>query len=252
MPAGIAAETFALARARAVSLERARGGIGTLGEKTLHAVLKYYYEADEARHEVKIGPFVADIVGEDGIVEIQTRSFERLRKKLEAWLEVCAVTVVYPIPNQKWLLWIDGETGEITKKRKSPKRGGIHDALPELYKIRQLLSHPNFALCIALVDLEEYRRLDGWSRDKKRGSTRCERIPVGLAGEHLFRCPGDYLAFVPGSLAERFTTRDLARAVKIPLRTAQTGLNILHHLGAVRRVGKQGNLYVYERAPQIL
>ena len=58
-------------------------GIGTLSEKTLHAVLKRYYEPYGDNHEVKIGGYVADIVGEHGIIEIQTRNFDRLRKKLE-------------------------------------------------------------------------------------------------------------------------------------------------------------------------
>jgi len=221
--------------------------IGTLGEKTLHAALKAWYEADESRHEIKIGAYVADIEAGGRIVEIQTRGFERLRKKLAAWLDDYPVTVVYPIPNVKWLLWIDEQTGEATKKRKSPKRGSIYDAAAELYKIKQLLGHPNLTLCVALVDLEETRFLNGWSRDKKRGSTRCDRIPLGVAGEVYFNGPADYLAFVPEGLCAQFTTRDLSACVKISLRAAQTTLHILHHLGVLRRVGKQGNLHVYER-----
>ena len=36
-------------------------GIGTLSEKTIHAVLKNYYEPNIDYHEVVIGKFVADI-----------------------------------------------------------------------------------------------------------------------------------------------------------------------------------------------
>ncbi len=46
------------------------GGIGTLGEKTLHSVLKNYFEPDESRHEVKIANYVADIAAENSIIEI--------------------------------------------------------------------------------------------------------------------------------------------------------------------------------------
>ena len=100
--------------------EHIRAGIGTYGEKTVHAVLKNYFEPYPDSHERKIGGYVADIVGEDGIIEIQTGSFERLRKKLEAFLAVRRVTVVYPIPRKKWLIRIDPKTGEQGKKRKSP------------------------------------------------------------------------------------------------------------------------------------
>ena len=64
---------------------RGQNGIGTLGEKTLHAALKAYYEPDAESHEIKIGRYIADIVGENGIIEIQTQSFDKLRKKLEAF-----------------------------------------------------------------------------------------------------------------------------------------------------------------------
>ncbi|MDF2567294.1 MAG: hypothetical protein K0R90_750, partial [Oscillospiraceae bacterium] len=106
-----------------IDRQREKNGIGTLSEKTLHAVLKQYFEPFLANHETKIGSFVADIVGEDGIIEIQTCGFDKLRKKLDAFLPVCKVTVVYPVTNIKWLSWIDERTGEITQKRKSPKQG---------------------------------------------------------------------------------------------------------------------------------
>lgn len=84
-----------------IHIEREQNGIGTLGEKTLHAVLKQYYEPDKTNHERKVGSFVADIVTDSGIIEIQTRAFDKLRKKLAEFLEIAAVTVVYPIPKTK-------------------------------------------------------------------------------------------------------------------------------------------------------
>ena len=38
-----------------------QNGIGTLREKTIHSVLKYYYAPDPVYHEIKIGSYVADI-----------------------------------------------------------------------------------------------------------------------------------------------------------------------------------------------
>ena len=78
---------FLQARKEALGRVGGAGGIGTLSEKALHAALKSYYEPDFESREVKVGSFVADIVGENGIIEIQTRGFDRLGRKLDAFLE---------------------------------------------------------------------------------------------------------------------------------------------------------------------
>ena len=69
---------FLQARKEALGRVGGAGGIGTLSEKALHAALKSYYEPDFESREVKVGSFVADIVGENGIIEIQTRGFDRV------------------------------------------------------------------------------------------------------------------------------------------------------------------------------
>lgn len=232
---------------------RTQHGIGTLGEKTIHAVLKRYFDPNEENHEIKVGSHVADIVGEDGITEIQTRSLNRLEKKLSLWLKLCSVTVVYPVVRQKWLFWVDEGTGEVTKKRKSSKTGTYSDALRELYRIKKHLCHPSLTIRLMLLDVEEYRLLNGWSADKKKGSTRMERIPVALAGECILRRPADYLNLLPESLPEPFTSKDLKQCARLSQGTAQMGLNVLHSVHAVERTGKQGNAYLYRKinAPAI-
>ena len=232
---------------RVMSSERECRGIGTLGEKTLHAVLKQYFKPDRASLETRVGSFIADIVTDNSIVEIQTRAFDKLRKKLIEFLDQSPVTVVYPIPKTKWLLWIDEQTGEVSKKRKSPKQGRIYDAIPELYKIKPMLSHPNFRLCLVMIDVEEYRYLNGWSGDKKKGSTRCDRVPVDIVEEIYISKTSDYIKFVPSELNTQFTSKDYKNVTHANLRTSQTALNILTNIGIVKRVGKQGNLYLYER-----
>lgn len=53
---------FEEAKLRALLHLQDRSGIGTLGERSLHAVLKYWIEPDERRHEVKLPcGLVADI-----------------------------------------------------------------------------------------------------------------------------------------------------------------------------------------------
>ena len=228
-------------------------GIGTLGEKTLHAELKRLFEPDTAAHEIRVGPYIADIVGESGIIEIQTGNFSRLRPKLTAFLEAAQVTVVYPITHFKWLLWVEPESGGVSSRRKSPRAGNYPDAMWELEKIKALLTHPNLRLCLLLVDLEEYRLRDGWSKDKKRGSHRYERIPLALAGRldlravEDWRSPEAQAAFFPPGLPEPFTSKDYAKAARLSINAAQTALRVLSAMSAAERCGKKGNLYLYER-----
>lgn len=237
---------FDAAREKIIGKNRERQGIGTLSEKTMHAVLKNYYAPDEDMHEIPIENYVADIYTGSEIVEIQTRAMNRMRKKLEAFLPLYPVTIVYPIPREKWLYWIDEETGEVSQKRKSPKKGNPYLAFIELYKIRPFLSNPNLRLRLDLIDMEEYRLLNGWSRDKKKGSERYDRIPTAFVEEVSIDCIRDYMQLIPYELPEQFTVKEFAKCAKIPARLAGTVLLIFHDLELVRRIGKNGNSYIYE------
>ena len=169
-----------------------------------------------------------------------------MRRKLDAFLKIYPVTIVYPIPHVKWLLWIDEESGEMSPKRKSPKKGNPYVAFKELYKIRPFLKNENLRFRFALIDMEEYRLLNGWSRDKKKGSERYDRIPVQFVEEVCIERREDYMQFIPFDLLEPFTTKDFSKSAKIPLSLAQTVLLILTDLEIVDRVGKQGNSYLYK------
>ena len=239
-------DRFKAACEAVIGKDRQKNGIGTLGEKTLHAVLKEYFEPHKENQEVRVGNYVADIVGENGVIEIQTRQFNKLLKKLECFLEYCNVTVVYPIPQVKYLSWIDMDTGEVTAKRKSPKKGSIYDAAAELYRIKYTLDNPRMNLCLCLLEVEETRYLNGWSRDKKRGSSRCDRVPTGLNGEIYLRCPEDYRIFIPEGLDSEFTSGVFSKAAHISLKTAQTMLNLLSYLEIVEKVGRESRSIVYK------
>lgn len=239
-------QAFEEAKRKIVGVDRVRYGIGTLSEKTVHAILKNYYEPDEDKQEIPIEKYVADIYRNGEILEIQTRHFYKMRDKLNSFLSLYPVTIIYPIPREKWVIWIDEETGELTKKRKSPAKGNPYVAFQELYKIKTYLKHPNLRLKLVLLDMEEYRLLNGWSKDKKKGSTRYDRIPTTLVEEIEINCIQDYMQFVPYDIPEEFTTKDFAKAARIPTALSQMVLNILYDLGIVTRTGKQKNAYVYE------
>ena len=109
-------ERFLEACRWATSRENTRQGIGTLGEKTLHSAVKYYFQPDPDMREVPVGPFVADALVDGGVVEVQTRSLYRLCPKLEYFLAQGKATVVYPVPAKKTVVWISPE-GDMTPPR---------------------------------------------------------------------------------------------------------------------------------------
>lgn len=238
-------EAFEAARKKVIGVDRKRSGIGTLSEKTVHAILKNYYEPDEEKQEIPIENYVADIFSDGEIMEIQTRQFNKMRNKLSAFLPLYPVTIVYPIPREKWIIWIDEESGELSQKRKSPAKGNVYLAFIELYKIKMYLKNPNLRVKLVLMDMEEYKLLNGWSRDKKKGSSRYDRIPTELVEEVDITRIEDYMQFVPYDLEEEFTSKEFAKAAHIPVKLAQTVLNILYDLGTVTRTGKNGREYLY-------
>lgn len=241
-------ELFAQACDKIINQERVRRGIGTLSEKTVHAVLKNFYEPDPCHQEIPVGNFVADILRDDEIIEIQTRNMKVMRRKLDYFLDIYPVTIVHPVIHTKWLYWIDEETGEVSGKRKSPKTGTRFDAFYELYQIKKYLTHPNLQLCLPLIDVEEYRLLNGWSHDRKKGSTRYDRIPKALVDEIFIGSPQEYDCMIPDGLPAEFSVKDFAKSSKLAPRYAQTGVQILKYLGVIRQIRKEGRAYIYQRS----
>lgn len=238
-------EAFVNAKDKIIGKAHNNKGIGTLSEKTLHAVLKLYYEPDEDKHEVAMSGYYADIYNDKGIIEIQTRQLNKLRDKLSVFLQDYHVTVVYPLPFNKWLSWVNPDNGEVQGRRKSPRHFTEYDAFYELYKIKSYLKNPNLSINLVLMDMEEYKLLNGWSYDKKRGSTRYDRVPAGIRRIVRFDRIEDYMQLVPADLKEEFTVKDFAAAAGVGVEAARYTLNILNYLEIVKRMGRVKNGYVY-------
>ncbi len=226
--------------------EKEKSGIGTQSEKSLHAILKRYFERDTAFHEIKVGKQIADIARDGEIIEIQTRELYRLKKKLSTFLVENRVTVVYPVIAKKRLFWLEPNTGEVKSSRKSSKGGQAVDALAELYGLREYIKDKNFHFCVMLLEVNEYRILDGYGKDKKKRATKADTIPYALSDEMYFDCAEDYKIFLPEALPQKFTSKDYGKIVGCPLWIAQRALNILSCLGLIREVGKDGRYKQYE------
>ena len=172
-----------------------------------------------------------------------------MRKKLEAFLEVTHVTVVHPVVHHKWGSWLDPESGETTKPRKSPKTGTLYDAFWELGGISDLLLHPNLTVCLVMLDMEEVRFLDGWGNGGKRGSSRCDRFPKALLSETFLAGQDAYRALLPDSLPEVFTRKELAAAAHVRMEQRGIGalLRVFKATGVLIEDGTQGREKLFRR-----
>ncbi len=211
-------------------------GIGTYKEKRMHAALKRFICPDLSCHEVDMGErYVADALLGDDIYEIQTGSFFPLSKKLDYYMKNTdkRVTVVHPIAVKKKVIWIDPESGEA---RSSPARRdtrALYKFAEELIYLSEWLGDPRLRLELLLISEEEYRYLDGWSLNKKRGSHRYERLPVELDDRLILSCPDDFSVLLPPSLGKSFTAAEYEKAVSLRRRRLWRALNGLCRAGVL-------------------
>ena len=234
---------FYLAIARVTGTEE-KNGIGTLSEKPLHKILKYYFETDGSKHEVKILGSVADVFNGKEIFEIQTGSFFPLVKKLKKFLPEYKLTVVHPIIAEKNLIWVDKETGKTSEPKKSPKRGRYTDALPELYHLGDLFRNENLTVKLLLLSADEYKYLDGYGESKKRRATKIARLPRRLLGEYDLKTVSDVAALLP-ILPTVFTAKEFSKALALRGRKSYYALKVLCSLGIAEKAGKDKNAFLY-------
>src|SRR5512138_1933319 len=100
-------------------------GINTFNEKSLHASLKQWYAGPGDQLEVRVDGYIIDLVRGDLLVEIQTSSVSKLKRKLARLAENHAVRLVFPVALEKWIVRQPTAEGENPQRRKSPKRGRV-------------------------------------------------------------------------------------------------------------------------------
>ncbi len=221
--------------------------IGTLSEKLVHRALKFYIEPDESKHEVLVLGSVADVMNEDGIFEIQTRSFEKIVPKLEKLLKEYKVTVIYPLVASLYINYIDRENGEVTARKKSPKHDTINRAACELYKLAELLPHENLKIRLIFLHIEDFRRKADKKAWQKLSESLIKRIPSAVERETELALPRDYKIFLPEGLGEEFTAKELSALIKLDSRRTHNTLTLLLKLGIIERCGSLARAFVYRK-----
>ncbi len=221
------------------------GGIGTYGEKMLHRTLKFYFEPDTRYHEVSHLGSVADILNDDGVIEIQTRSFNKLVPMLERFLSEDKVTVVFPIIESKYICRVDTESGESKPPRKSRKRGRAIDSLSEISMIRRFIPNSNLRILLVFVDVIETRLLNGKLKVGRKRTEKINCVPTALNSVIELCSPGDYLAVLPDNLPESFTASEFEACTRLRGIGAHGALMLLLQLGILTREREGGKAFVY-------
>jgi hypothetical protein len=220
--------------------------IGTMREKSLHAKVKQWYAQPGDSVEVPVDGFVIDIVRKEWLIEIQTRNFGQMKRKLLTLIEEHPVRLVYPIASEKWIVRVKADGHTQLSRRKSPKRGRLEHLFDELVSFPELVVHPNFELEVLFVRLEQILCDDGkgsWRR--KRWSIYDYRL-LGVVERARLTSPADFVPLLTDALPRPFTNQELATTLKLTRRLAQKMTYCLRRMGIISVVGKKGRAFLYE------
>jgi hypothetical protein len=181
---------------------------------------------------------------EGEMLEVQTGSFGPLKKKVPELLRLGPVRIVHPIIIRKSIETWDAK-GTLLRSRKSPRKGTPWDLFKALIYAPELPLLPGLSLELALVDVLEKRVLDGKGSWRRKGASIADKSVTEYHETLVFNAPRDYKYFLPFKARETFTVRLLAEKAGIPTAVAQKALYVLTRIGLVKRVGKEGNAWVY-------
>lgn len=221
-------------------------GIGTMQERSLHAALKEWYAQPGDRFEVFIDGHIVDIVRDDLLIEIQTRHFASIRRKLAKLITDRRVRLVYPIAQDKWIARMAADGITPIGRRRSPKRGEFRDIFHELVRLPKLMVNPNLSLEILLIQEEEIRHDDGQGSWRRKGWSIADRKLLAVLDRRILETPADFRQFLPKKLPRTFSTRDIAESLDCPRRFAQLMAYCLREMGTIRIAGKEGNAILYK------
>lgn len=220
-------------------------------ESSLHAALKdFYTRGEQDAQEVPVDGYLVDVVSGELLIEIQTGNFSALKEKLPVLLAHHPVLLVHPIAQEKWIVHLAREGTTPLKRRKSPRRGRVEHLFLELVRIPHLVAHPNFSLEVLLTREEEIQRADGKGSWRRKGRSISDRRLLEVVQRVRFDAPQDFIPFLPASLPQEFTSRELGQTLGIPSYLAQKTIYCLRAMRVIHRVGKQRRAFLYSRATE--
>lgn len=219
-----------------------------MNEHSLHSAIKNWYSLPNDEIEVNIGGFVVDVTRGNLLIEIQTKNFSAIKKKLEKMAMEHRVRLVYPIAEQKWIVRVT-PLGEILSRRKSPKKGRLVDLFTELVHLPDMIRDKNFSLEVLMIKEEEVRCNDGRGSWRRRGVSIRDRKLIDVIESVLFRDERDFLRFLPRELVKPFTNKDLSRSIDVSINIARKITYCLRKMGVIAEDGKRGRERLFHILP---
>jgi len=221
-----------------------------MNESSLHRKLKYQYAGKGGKTEVSAGEYVADGKRKDGeYIEVQTGNFGPLKDKVKELAASGSVRIIHPVAVKKIIeVYKPGSPlGALLYRRKSPLKGSPWDIFDALLSAPLLPLIPGLSIEVVLVDILEKRIKDGKGSWRRKGISLYDKELAACHESVLLKNPADYLRFISFKRREEFTGSLLAEREGISAVTARKALYVLTKMGVVKRKGKQGRAWVYER-----
>ncbi len=249
-----------MSEAASLDESEADGGIGTLGEKQMHAAIKRFICPDTACHEIKLDTavtngektkrrrFVADILKDGNVIEIQTGRLAPLHDKIAWIIENTAynITVIHPIAESKWVNVLSSKN-EIERRYRSPLKGRISDIACELYSIKDFIDSPRFSLVILMMEAEQYIKNTAKTARSRPRYKKYELIPVNLLSATVFSSIEDLKQLIPDSLCSEFTVKQFSKESKIRGMDAYSAVHSLCDFGLLEACGSIGRAAAYRK-----
>lgn len=222
-------------------------------ETSLHRELKKLYAGSPDAIEVGESRYRIDAIDARGaLVEIQHAGLGILRRKILELLESGhRVRIVKPWIVHKIVETYDKGSGELLRRRKSPKEQRPIQFFGELLHFTQVFPHPLLSLEILPVHCVE-KRIDTPKRGRRKQykalDTHLASTP-NISEAVILKSTKDLwkLAGKP-KLPKAFDTNELALAIGEPRWLAQQIAYVLKKCGATELHSKRGNALVYQKA----
>ena len=219
-------------------------------ETSLHQQLKRCYADGDANTEVVVGKYRIDAIRDEELIEVQCASLSAIRDKCRHLLKRHPLRVVKPVVSRIRIVKLDKPNGTISSRRMSPARGSVLDVFDELIYFTRVFPHPNLAIEVPLVEIEEWRYPGHGRRRRRRERDHQveDRKLLSIVETHRFDTAEDLGRLVPDGMPSPFHTGHLAATLGIDRWDAQRIAYCFRKMGTARQVGKQGNARLYKFA----
>ena len=172
-------------------------------------------------------------------MNVTTRKLDNLLKRYE-------VRLIYPIVQKKWIIGLDRNGDQITRRRLSPKHDSYVNIFKELVRIPHIMLNSNLIVEALIVDVEETRLNDGKGSWRRKGWSVLDRRLVNLVDQKIFHGSMDYLTLIPKSLKFPFTNYELSKALQKSIRLARMMTYCLRKNNMLKVISKKGNTLLFE------